>query len=210
MIAIAKPTSEQPAVPAWHEPFLAMLPAIVRHASISFTDRPYQNRKELVQEAVANCLVAYVRLVELGKEDIAYPSVLAMYAVRQIREGRRVGTKMNVRDISSTYCQIAKGIAVKRLDHYDHDSAEWMELLVEDHHATPADIAATRIDFAAWLDGLPGRLRRVAEFLATGETTSAAAKKFRVTAGRISHLRRDLMKSWEVFQRERCCGVAVA
>jgi len=158
---------------------------------------------------VANCLVAYVRLVELGKQDIAYPSVLAMYAVRQIKEGRRVGTKMNVRDVSSHYCQLAKGITVKRLDHFDHDSSEWLELLVEDRHATPADIVATRIDFAAWLDGLPGRLRKVAEFLATGETTSAAAKKFRVSVSRISQLRRRLMKSWEAFQRERCCGVAV-
>jgi hypothetical protein len=74
-----------------------------------------------------------------------------MYAFRQIREGRRVGTKMNVKDVSSTYCQLAEGINVKRLDHYDHDSAEWLEIVVEDGQATPADIAATRIDFAAWL-----------------------------------------------------------
>ena len=210
MIATAKPVSRRESTPEWHEPFLAMLPAIVRHASISFTDRPYQNRKELVQEAVANCLVAYVRLVELGKQDLAYPTVLAMYAVRQIREGRRVGNKLNVHDVSSMYCQLAKGVQLKRLDHYDHDANEWMEIVVEDKLATPADIAATRIDFAAWLDTLSGRLRRVAEFLATGETTSAAANKFSVSAGRISQLRRRLMRSWEVFQRERCCGVAVA
>jgi len=200
MIAKAKPASRRESTQAWHEPFLAMLPAIVRHASIAFTDLPYQTRKELVQEAVANCLVAYVRLVELGKEDIAYPSVLAMYAVRQIREGRRVGAKLNVRDVSSTYCQLAKGVQLKRLDHLDHDSAEWMELVVEDGQATPADIAATRIDFAAWLDSLPRRERRIAEELATGETTSAAAKKFRVSAGRISQLRRRLKRSWDAFQ----------
>jgi hypothetical protein len=200
MIAIARPTSEKPVVPAWHEPFLVMLPAIVRHASISFTDHPYQTRKELVQEAVANCLVAYVRLVELGKQDIAYPTVLAMYAVRQIREGRRVGTKMNVKDVSSTYCQLTKGVQLKRLDHFDHDSAEWMEIVVEDGQATPADIAATRIDFAAWLDTLPRRERRIAEELATGETTNIAANKFNVSAGRISQLRRRLMKSWDSFQ----------
>ena len=178
MIATAKPISRRESTPAWHEPFLAMLPAIVRYASISFSSQPYQHRKELVQEAVANCLVAYVRLVELDKEDLAYPTVLAMYAVRQIREGRRVGTKMNVRDVSSQYCQLAKGITVKRLDHLDHDSAEWMEIVVEDGHATPADIAATRIDFADWLDSLPRRERRIAEELATGETTNAAAVWF--------------------------------
>jgi hypothetical protein len=44
----------------------------------------------LIQESVANCLVAYVRLVERGKEDLAYPTVLAMFAVKQIRDGRRV------------------------------------------------------------------------------------------------------------------------
>jgi len=209
MIAKAKPVSRRESTPAWHEPFLAMLPAIVRHASIAFTDQPHQTRKELVQEAVANCLVAYVRLVELGKEDLAYPSVLAMYAVRQIKEGRRVGAKMNVRDVSSAYCQISKGVQLKRLDHYDHDSSEWMELLVEDRHATPADIVATRIDFAEWLDTLPGRLRPVAELLATGETTSAAAKKFHVSQSRISQLRRRLKRSWEAYQRETCSGAAV-
>ena len=210
MIATAKPVFRRESTPAWHESFLDMLPAIVRHASISFSDQPYQHRKELVQEAVANCLVAYVRLVELDKEDLAYPTVLAMYAVRQIREGRRVGTKMNVKDVSSQYCQLAKGITVKRLDHLDHDSAEWLEIVVEDGHATPADIAATRIDFAAWLDTLPRRQRRVAEELATGETTSAAASKFRVSAGRISQLRRRLMASWEVFQGDSGRELAMA
>ena len=53
-----------------------------------------------------------------------------------------------------------------------------------------------------------GGFPKVAEFLATGETTNAAAKKFRVTVSRISHIRRKLMGSWEVFQCERCCEVA--
>ena len=53
MIAEAKPVSRRESTPAWHEPFLAMLPTIIRHAAISFTDQPYQARKELVQEAVA-------------------------------------------------------------------------------------------------------------------------------------------------------------
>jgi len=36
--------------------------------------------------------------------------------------------------------------------------------------------------------------------LATGETTNAAAKKFRISAGRISQLRRELEESWKKFQ----------
>ncbi len=201
MIASAKQFRHRP-TPGWHAAFLTMLPAIIRHAKIAFRDCDPEGREELVQETVANCLVAYVRLVELGKQSIAYPTVLAMYAVRQIKEGRRVGTKLNVHDVSSEYCQLAKNIAMGRLDRFDHDEMAWMEIVVEDRHATPADIAATRIDFAAWLDSLPSRVRGIAEELATGETTSDVASKFRVSAGRVSQLRRKLKDSWEEFQEQ--------
>jgi len=209
MIARAKPASRRESTPAWHEQFMAMVPAIVTHAKIVFRDYDPEQRENLVEETIANCLVAYVRLVELGKADLGYAGVLARFAVAQIAEGRRVGTKMNVRDISSKYCQLAKQVQLKRLDHLDHDSAEWMELLVEDRHATPADIVATRLDFSAWLGTLSGRVRRIAEFLATGETTSAAAERFGVSQSRISQLRRQLMKSWELFQTAGHCEAAV-
>ena len=35
----------------------------------------------------------------------AYPSVLARCAVAQIKDGRLVGGRMNVKDVSSPYCQ---------------------------------------------------------------------------------------------------------
>ena len=44
-----------------------MLPAIVRHARIAFRDYDREQREYLVEETIANCLVAFVRLVELGK-----------------------------------------------------------------------------------------------------------------------------------------------
>ena len=40
------------------------------------------------------------------------------------------------------------------------------------------------------------------EALATGETTKKAAKRFRVTPGRISQLRRELQQNWQDFQGE--------
>ena len=75
-------------------------------------------------------------------------------------------------------------------------------MLVEDKHAGPAETAASRIDFADWLRLLPERSRRIAETLATGETTKKAAKRFRVTPGRISQLRRELQQNWQDFQGE--------
>ena len=47
---------------------MGMLPAIVRTAEISFRKVRPELRKEFIQEVIANSLVAYARLVELGKE----------------------------------------------------------------------------------------------------------------------------------------------
>ena len=201
MIASVKQLRCRPA-PAWHSAFQAMLPAIIRHAKITFRDRDPEQREELIQETVANCFVAFARLVELGKTDLAYAGVLARYAVAQIRDGRRVGSKLNVRDVSSEYCQMRKGVKLERLDRFDCREHRWKEVVVEDRSATPADIVATRIDFGAWLDSLPCRYRRIAEELAVGETTGDVAITCRVSAGRVSQLRRELKEDWEEFTDE--------
>ena len=142
-------------------------------------------REEAIQETVCNACQAYARLVELGKTDVAFPTALAKFGVRQTREGRKVGGKLNCRDVSSNYCQQKKDLLVERLDRYDSEEQAWEEVLIEDKRSGPAATAAIRIDFGAWLQLLPRRLRKVATFLANGETTTAAAKRFRVSPGRI-------------------------
>jgi DNA-binding NarL/FixJ family response regulator len=76
-------------------------------------------------------------------------------------------------------------------------------IVVEDRHVGPAEVAATRMDFAAWLRVLPGRLRKIARVLATGETTTTVAKRFHVSQGRISQIRMELKQAWERFQGEQ-------
>jgi DNA-binding NarL/FixJ family response regulator len=66
--------------------------------------------------------------------------------------------------------------------------------------ATPAEVAACRIDFAEWLRRLTARLRKIALALASGETTKGAAEQFGLSPARISQLREWLKKSWEEFQ----------
>jgi hypothetical protein len=179
-----------------------MLPAIRRHACIAFRHLRAEAREEVTQNVVASALSAFVRLVELGKADIAYAMPLARYAVRQYHDGRRMGNRMNIHDISSEYCQHKKNVVVDRLDKYDANEEEWQELVVEDKHAGPAEVAATRMDFSAWLSVLPRRLRKIATFLALGETTTAAAKRFHVSQGRISQVRKELLEAWRRFQGE--------
>jgi hypothetical protein len=201
MIATARRKSSSGTAP-WHADFLAILPAIRRHARISFRNAAPELRQELVQETIANSLANYARLVELGKQDVAFPSALAHYAVAQVRAGRRVGNRLRVGDVLSEFAQRKKRFCVERLDYYDGDENCWLEIVVEDRRAGPADVAACRIDFASWLARLPSRLRKMALFLAAGETTTATAKKFGVTPARISQIRQSFKRNWEAFQGE--------
>jgi hypothetical protein len=186
--------------------FLAMLPAIRRSAQVAFRKLPPELRHDLIEEVVANSYVAFARLVERGQVERAAPSPLARFAIKQIRVGRRVGSRLRIGDALSSYAQFRKQFSVERLDHFSEEKGCWGEILVEDKRATPADVAACRIDFAEWLRRLTARLRKIALALAAGETTSAAAKMFGVSPARISQIRELLRKSWEAFQGEAEIG----
>jgi len=196
MIAHAKKLRAQ----ALQDKFLDILPSIRQQARFAFRAETPERRDDLVTEVIANCWVAFVRLMDHGKEDEVHPTPLAQYAIRQVRDGRKVGSKLNVNDVSSEYAQKAKGIKVQSLVCFNQRKQEWREILVEDRHAGPAETAASRIDFSEWLRSLPRRSRRIAETLAAGETTKKAAKRYRVSPGRISQLRRELKDDWEAFQ----------
>jgi hypothetical protein len=202
MIAVPKPRrSQKNRQRKWQARFLAMLPQIQQQASHACRGQDHQQREEFIAEVVANAYCAFIRLAKQGRLDIVYPTPLADFAIRQVRGGRRVGTKLNVRDVSSPHAQRSKALRMERLDQRDADGG-WLEVLIEDKHTTPADIAASRVDFAAWLATLDRRQRRIAKTLATSETTTRTARKFNVTAGRISQIRRELERAWLLFQGE--------
>ena len=107
---------------------------------------------------------------------------------------------MNVKDVLSKYCQDHKDVVVERLDTFDEQEGHWEEAVVEDTRNAPVpEIVAFRVDFADWLKSLKRRDRRIAEFLSLGHRTSDAARKFKVSEGRVSQLRRELAESWKAF-----------
>jgi hypothetical protein len=182
--------------------FLAMLPRIRRQAAYYLRRLPRNERAEAVQEVVASAFVTYVRLIERGKADLAYAGPLARYGACQYLSGRRVGNPMNGHDVTSAYCHQKKRVSLEQLDRFDEPTDEWQEIVVEDRHAGPAEVASTRIDFRAWLESLPERTRHVAETLATGEATSSVARMFGCSASRISQIRRELYDAWFAFTGE--------
>ena len=210
MIARAKPRRRKTHARKNTELFLTMLPLIHEQARHAFRDKTPEHREELIAEVTANCWVAFVRLLDRGLHDVIYATPLAQFAIKQVCDGRKVGTSLNIKDVSSDYAQRRQGFTVESLDRYDQKNAEWREILVEDRHAGPAEVACCRLDFEAWLAELTPRQRKIAKTLATGETTKATAKKHRVTAGRISQTRRELMAAWYEFIGEDQEAMAAA
>lgn len=205
MIAFAKSIRRKKsaeAKPAWHDGFMGLLPDIHRHVRFAFRMLKGEQREEAVQEALANALVAYVQLHKLGKTEVAYASPLVAYAVKQVCGGRQVACPLNSYDIMSPYAQRKQGFTVSRLQRPDGTDGGWKEILVEDPSCSPADLAASRIDFTAWLRRLPRQKRRIALMLAMGETTRETARNFAITPGRISQLRREFAQNWQEFHGE--------
>jgi hypothetical protein len=203
MIAIAEPSTSITKASdesSRHEQFLAMIPCIRRHAELSFRGQDPEAREESVAETIAYAWLAFRRLAELDRLSLAYPSPLARFGVRRVRDGRGVGCRANVRDVLSPRCQRQRRIRVKSLDHREHDG--WREILIDDHHVGPAQTAIMRLDFASWLSTLSDRDRQVAEVLAGGESGLLAARRFGVAPSRISQLRRKLYLLWLAFQGE--------
>lgn len=185
--------------PQWHDHFLAMYPVIIRALRFAFRDLRPEAQEEAVAEGLANACVAYHRLVELGRTERAYPTVLARFAAAQVLGGRRTGSRQNSRDVLSRRAQRKKQFQVERLDHFDDEENQWFEAVVEDTHTPVFDQVCFRLDFPAWLARLPRRNRRIAETLALGNSTKSVARRFRMTAGRVSQLRREFYVSWREF-----------
>ena len=196
MIAITKPV-HQDVKAQENDQFLDMLPRILSQARRAFRQLRPEHKDELVQEVVVNAYCAFMRLVHRGKAHIAFATPLANYAIRQVIAGRRVADKPRLRNVLSPKAR--SGFVVERLDRFDEQECEWRQVLIEDRHATPADIAAARIDVADWLRSLAPRNRRIAKILATGETTTDVARKFNLSRPRVSQLREELKTSWKKF-----------
>ena len=147
-----------------HAQFEAALPAITNAARYAFRRRRPQDRDEAVAEARACAWKAWHGLVERGKDPVVVGvSGIAGYAVRHVLNGRRIGHRGGGRGSMDVYHFKAQAACGFRVVGLDGDAASepgpgsdaWKDCLAFDNRVGPAEEAAFRIDFAAWLDGLP-------------------------------------------------------
>lgn len=212
-------TTESPcaSVAHLHAHFLAILPRIENHAQFRFRHlRCHDRREDAVAETIAVAWKWFLRLSEKGKDASEFVSTLADLAVRHVRSGRRLCGQEKAKDVLSSRAQRMKGFRVERLPHstsrsreslygdpHGQDAVDSFEERLRDNTVTPPDEqAAFRIDYPTWLSQLGERNRAIAEDMTLDLPTKELASRHRVSPGRISQLRRELLADWLRFHGE--------
>ena len=193
------PMTSRTAPGTWQANFTALLPAIENQARFRFRRFRRDQREEAIAETVACACHGYQQLAQRGQLDRAFVTTLAGFGARHVAQDRHFGYGQSSRDALSRLAQKRRGFAVHRLPSEPIETG-WRAQLVTNKRFTPADAAAFRVDFAAWLGGLNFRDRRVIGKLAAGERTADVAEEFGTTPGRVSQLRRKYERSWCQFQ----------
>jgi hypothetical protein len=184
----------------WQDGFVQILPELAQRLHRAFRELDAESRDDATENGIVHCLLSYIRLFERGTVRAIRPSSLAWYAALQVRRGRQAACRLNGREPLSRYAQVGKNLTVERLQSYCPATGEWIDSLIDDRSASVADQVALRMDLRAWLVTLSQRTRRIAKDLAYGFSTAEMARKYCLSASRISQLRRELERSWSSFQ----------
>jgi hypothetical protein len=207
------PCCPPPGAGQLHAAFLLILPKVETHARIWSRHLACPGLKEdFVCEAVALAWRSFLRLAERGKDASEFASALATGVVRAVRSGRRLCGQERSRDVMSAASQRRHGFRVEELlppslayerlksepvGQRLHDAFE--ERLRDNTRSPVLDQVVFRLDFRGWLATLSDRNRQVVDELMAGEGTGEVARKFGVSAGRVSQLRRQFEGDWAVF-----------
>jgi hypothetical protein len=199
---IVTSSSSAPTQGSWQADFVALFPEIEERLRQAFRHRDASAREEATADGVTLCLLAYSRLHAQGRADSITASSLAWYAAKQVRSGRSAGCRLNSQEPLALYAQKRRRFRIEPLESGGLSERIWIDAMVQGRWSSVLDQVAARLDIAAWLATLCRRTRRIAIDLAIGGTTAEVARKYGVTAGRISQLRRELAQSWREFQSE--------
>src|SRR5262249_20555030 len=154
----------------------------------------------------------FLRLIEQGKDPLEFPAAIADFAARAVKAGRRLCGKHKGKDILNPLAQQRHDFVVEPLlsTRRSHESRysvplgqraqDVLEERLKDNSITPPpDAAAFKIDFTCWLQTRTDRDRGIIGDMILDERTLDLAKKFGLSVGRISQLRREYMQDWRHF-----------
>lgn len=181
--------------------FLIALPRIERHAQISFrSTRCHCTREDQIAEVIALAWKWWRRLRRRGKNPNRFVAMIATFAVRSVRSGRRLVRSASALCPLSPVCQQRHQVRVQTIPcHSSLRGGPLWEALRDIPSCDPAEQAAFRLDFPAWLASFDLRHREIILLLAAGEHTRDVAAHLGRSQGRVSQLRAEYQASWLAF-----------
>jgi hypothetical protein len=183
--------------------FVHLLARIETQARIVFRYHKCPHRRaDAVQETIALCWKWFLRATRQGKDVSSFVSMLAAYATRAVRSGRRLCGQERRRDVLSSRAQQLEHFTIQSLPTYETgvEDNDTVDALRDNTKTPPDEQAAFRIDFAAWLEQLGERKCQLAQDMAMGHHTLDLAEKYHTSQGRISQLRREFHNDWCAFR----------
>jgi hypothetical protein len=210
MVALPRP------VESLKSRFLAIVPRIEAHARIHFRDIwCRQTRQDYVAETLALAWRWFTRLAQRGQDAARFAGVLARYAARAVRSGRRLAGSDRANDLLSPRARRRHNFRLERLRQTPRMSIERLyhprgqrelealEEALHDNTRTPPDEAAAfRLDFPQYLARLSDRDRGLALFLAEGHSAKLAARAYGLSPGRVTQIRQELCRRWHELHGE--------
>jgi hypothetical protein len=178
-----------------------LLPRLEAHAQFFFARLKCPGKKEdAIGETIAVAWRWFLCLEEKGKDVNEFISVLASYAARHVRAGRKLCGMEKTKDVLSPLAQTKRCFTVSKLPHLSTLTGTPLEEALHDNTRSPVpDQVAFRCDFPRWRSSRCDRDRRLIDELMLGERTLDIARRHRLTPGRISQLRRELHADWQRF-----------
>lgn len=192
----------------WQTRFVEILPEIESRLRQALRHLSPEARDDSMENGIVHCMLAYSRLFDQRRAELITAASLVWYAVLQIQIGRLAGCPMNSKEPLSRYAQLSRRFKVLPLHHCDPENEQWINDVIASRQASIVDQVAIKLDFVAWLGSLCRRTRSIATDLARGFTTSEVGRKYRVSPGRVSQVRRELQISWREFQKEPALAAA--
>jgi hypothetical protein len=188
-------------VRALHATFLAILPRITEHGKVYFRHLKCPHAKEeTLAEMRALSWLWFVRLAERGKDATQFVSALATFAARAVRSGRKVSGMDCAKDVLSPRAQQRHGFAVCTLPHFSTLNGSPIDEALQDNTRSEVpEAVAFKLDFPRWRASHCRRDRRLIDRLLLGERTGEVARKFSLSASRVSQLRRQFHDDWQLF-----------
>jgi hypothetical protein len=181
--------------------FLSILPRLESYGRVFFRDlKCPERRHEVISEMVAIAWGWFVRIAQRGKDATKFVSMLATYAARAVRSGRRLCGLEPVTDVLSPRAGQRHSFTVRMLSEVSALDGNVFDQALEDNTVTPIiDQVQFRLDFPRWRATRCARDQHLIDDLMRGERGSEMAVKYGLSAGRVSQLRREFFQDWTRF-----------